>query len=568
MNDPTSRTPSPLDLAADDYVKAVARINPIAATDWGLPGALGSLPDYSPAGLDEQLRLDHKMLAAAHHAAGHAIDDVDRVTVSAIMENLGAAIDLAEAGEDLARVNNIASPIQDIRDGFDSMPRDSDEDWKAIADRLHAVPDALRGYEQSLLLGATRGLIVARRQIGIGIEESHALARPDSVLSALVDEGAAAPAVTSSPRGATLTDELRDGARVAEQAYGELAEFLADKLIDRAPEADGVGRERYARFSRQFVGAVVDLDETYAWGREQLAQIDAEQRKIATELYGTGTSVREAMDRLNEEPSLQLHGTTALQQWMQSLADSVIEDLDGVHFDIPAPARRIECLLAPSSNGGIYYTGPSQDFSRPGRMWWSVPPGEDIFHTWQERSTVFHEGVPGHHLQISQAMHESDSLNLYRRLASWNSGHGEGWALYAEGLMAELGYQDEPANRMGVLDSMRLRAARVVLDIGVHLGLPRPDGDGVWDRDYAWTFLADNVAMAHGFLSFELNRYLGWPGQAPSYKVGQRLWQQAREEYLSTAASRGEQPTLTAFHSKALKLGGLPMATLREAVLA
>jgi len=388
------------------------------------------------------------------------------------------------------------------------------------------------------------------------------------VLSALVDEGTAAPALASSPHAAALADDLRDGARVAAQAYAELADVLSDELIDRAPEADGVGRERYVRFSRQFVGAVVDLDETYAWGRDQLAQIDAEQRAIATQLYGAGTSVREAMDRLNDEPSLQLHGTAALQQWMQGLADSVIADLDGVHFDIPAPARRIECLLAPSANGGIYYTGPSQDFSRPGRMWWSVPPGEDTFHTWQERSTVFHEGVPGHHLQISQTMHESGSLNLYRRLASWNSGHGEGWALYAEGLMAELGYQDEPANRMGLLDSMRLRAARVVLDIGVHLGLPRPDGERAWDRDYAWSFLKDNVAMADGFLSFELNRYLGWPGQAPSYKVGQRLWQEAREAYLASASARGEDPTLKAFHSKALKLGGLPMATLREAVLA
>ncbi|MDN6566872.1 MAG: DUF885 domain-containing protein, partial [Actinomyces sp.] len=218
-------------------------------------------------------------------------------------------------------------------------------------------------------------------------------------------------------------------------------------------------------------------------------------------------------------------------------------------------------------DGGIYYTGPSQDFSRPGRMWWAVPEGEDTFHTWQERTTVFHEGVPGHHLQISQAIAEADTLNLYRRLASWNSGHGEGWALYAEGLMAELGYQDEPANRMGLLDSMRLRAARVALDIGVHLGKERPGGGGVWDRDFAWAFLKENVAMADGFLDFELNRYLGWPGQAPSYKVGQRLWDQLRAEYLSWAPRHGEEATAKAFHSKALRLGSLPMATLREAVL-
>ncbi len=443
------------------------------------------------------------------------------------------------------------------------MPTESPENWEHVAERLHAVPQALAGYIESLRVASSRGQISARRQIGIGIDQSRALSRDSGVLGALAQRGIAATDRISPE----VADHLRSGVHAAERAYDGLADMLTSELLDRAPEADGVGRERYERFSRASIGAVVDLDETYDWGLDQLAQIDAEERAIAEQLYGPGVSVREALDRLNNDPSLQLHGTDALQQWMQELADSVIADLNGTHFDIPEPARRIECLIAPAQDGGIYYTGPSADFSRPGRMWWAVPEGENVFHTWQERTTVFHEGVPGHHLQISQAMYESGSLNLYRRLASWNSGFGEGWALYAEGLMAELGYQDEPANRMGLLDSMRLRAARVALDIGVHLGKERPDGQGVWDRDYAWTFLKENVAMADGFLLFELNRYLGWPGQAPSYKVGQRLWQDLREDYLATAADRGEEATLAAFHSKALRLGGLPMSTLREAVL-
>lgn len=559
----TTRTPTPLDRRADAYVHTMARLNPILATDWGLPGDVGSLPDYSPEGQETVNTVTRSLLSDA--AAVHQQDDVDRVTASAITESLGAELDAVEAQEWPGVVNNITSPIQEIRDSFDLMARQSTSDWQAIADRLHAVPRALAGYRESLLHAAARGRVSARRQITIGIEESRALANPDSPLSALVTEGTAAPAVSEDP---ALEGALREGAQVAASAYADLAGMLEEELLPRAPEQDGVGRERYQRLSRVSIGAVVDLDETYQWGLDQLAQIDAEQRAIATELYGPGTTVRQALDRLNEEPRYTLHGTDALTTWMQTLADSVIGDLDGTHFDIPEPARRIECLIAPSGNGGIYYTGPTADFSRPGRMWWSVPEGEDVFHTWQERSTVFHEGVPGHHLQISQAMYESGSLNLYRSLASWISGHGEGWALYAEGLMADLGYQDDPGNRMGLLDSMRLRAARVALDIGVHLGKERPGGGGPWDRDFAWSFLKDNVAMADGFLQFELNRYLGWPGQAPSYKVGQRLWQELRDDYLATAADRGEEASLTAFHSKALRLGSLPMATLREAVLA
>ena len=96
-------------------------------------------------------------------------------------------------------------------------------------------------------------------------------------------------------------------------------------------------------------------------------------------------------------------------------------------------------------------------------MWWSVPEGQDTFHTWQELTTVHHEGVPGHHLQLGSALVQED-LNLWRRAVTWNSGHGEGWALYAEQLMAELGYMDDPGFRMGMLDAQRLRAARVVVD--------------------------------------------------------------------------------------------------------
>jgi len=344
--------------------------------------------------------------------------------------------------------------------------------------------------------------------------------------------------------------------------------FLAEEILPAAGRADAVGRERYERFSREFLGAVVDLDETYEWGRERLAAIDAEQRAIAERLYGPGTGVREAMDRLNADPARTVHGTAALRDWMQQTSDRAMAALDGVHFDIPAPLRVLECRIAPSATGGIYYTGPSDDFSRPGRMWWSVPAGTEDFATWQERTTVFHEGVPGHHLQVGMQTHLRSELNSWRRLACWVSGHGEGWALYAERLMADLGFQDDPGDRFGMLDSQRLRAARVVLDIGVHLGKERPPelaglpgvGEGVWDAGSAWAFLRHNVAMEESFLRFELDRYLGLPGQAPSYAVGQRLWEEARDRALAGGTG------LKDFHTRALHLGSVGLDVLRRAL--
>jgi uncharacterized protein (DUF885 family) len=251
---------------------------------------------------------------------------------------------------------------------------------------------------------------------------------------------------------------------------------------------------------------------------------------------------------------------------MQGKADEVMRDLADHHFDIPEPVRQIECMIAPSQTGGVYYTGPSEDFSRPGRMWWSVPKGVTEFTTWRELTTVYHEGVPGHHLQIGQTVFRGELLNRWRRMASWTSGHGEGWALYAEWLMADLGYMDDPGNRMGLLDGQALRATRVVLDIGIHCGFEAPEevGGGEWTYDKAWEFLNNHTNMDEGFARFELDRYLGWPGQAPAYKIGERLWLQLRDQ---VREAEGEAFDLKTFHRRALDIGGVGLDTLRHAVL-
>ena len=288
----------------------------------------------------------------------------------------------------------------------------------------------------------------------------------------------------------------------------------------------------------------------------------AEQEAIANEIK-PGASVEEAVAFLESDATNRLHGTKALQEWMQRTSDRAIEELGATHFDIPDPIRKLECMIAPTQEGGIYYTGPTDDFSRPGRMWWSVPEGVEDFDTWRELTTVYHEGVPGHHLQIAQAVYNRAELNSWRRLLSGVSGHLEGWALYAERLIDQLGYLSTPADRLGMLDGQRMRAARVVLDIGVHLEKPRLDGEGTWDADYALAFMLRNVNMPEEFVKFEVNRYLGWPGQAPSYKVGQRIWEQVRDDYKER---KGDAFSIKEFHKKALDLGSVGLDTLRKAV--
>jgi uncharacterized protein (DUF885 family) len=542
------RTPTAVDTIAENYVDTFAALDPCAATELGIVGTGinydEELTEYSPAGVEARAESARDALRALEGA--EPADDVDRVTVAAMRERLGIAVELHDAGLDVGELNVIASPLQTLRDVFDLMATDTDDDWSVISRRLSRIPDRVEGYLAGLRAAVLSEHAPPQRQVQRGITQ------------AIRTQGLFVDMVADAPVSSTLHADLQRHARGAAAAYASLADALRADIAPAARDRDAVGRDEYRLFSRSFLGASVDLDETYAWGLEQLESIVAEQESIAQRLY-PGVTVAETLRRLDSEQRYVIEGTDALQQWMQQLSDRAVDALAGTHFDIAEPLRVLECRIAPTQNGGIYYTGPSEDLSRPGRMWWSVPPGVDTFHTWQETTTVFHEGVPGHHLQIGRAVALAGELNRWRRLACWVSGHGEGWALYAERLMAELGWLDDPGARMGMLDAQRFRAARVVIDIGVHCGMTAPDG-GVWDPDRAWQFLTFHSAMAEDNLRFELDRYLGWPGQAPSYAIGQRIWQQLRD----TVTGRGV--TLREFHRRALDLGGLPLDVLRDSV--
>ena len=513
----TPRTPTAIDQIAEAWVDDIAEMLPTVATYIGRFEHNGRLEDLSPAGHEARYRAAQATLAALE--AAEPVDEVDVVTKADLAGDLRLSLELYEAGAHLRDLNVIASPPQDLRSVFDLMPTDTIEDWTLISDRLRAVPAALDGYVQTLRAGIEAGVVPARRQVREVVTQIARYTADNGFFASFAHE--AAPAEGHLP--ASLARAVAEHAGAARVAYDELADFLRDELAPVASEHDAVGRELYALHSRRFLGAEIDLDETYEWGVAELARMVAEQESIANEIL-PGATVEEAVAFLEQDPERKLHGTDALQKWMQETSDRAVAELGESHFDIPEPIRTLECMIAPTNEGGIYYTGPTDDFSRPGRMWWSVPEGVDSFDTWRELTTVYHEGVPGHHLQIAQAVYNRAELNSWRRLLAGSSGHAEGWALYAERLMEQLGYLDDPADRLGMLDGQRMRAARVVLDIGVHLGKPRLDGEGVWDADYALEFMRRNVNMPDEFIQFEVNRYLGWPGQAPSYKVGQRIW--------------------------------------------
>ncbi|HEX2902186.1 MAG TPA: DUF885 domain-containing protein [Jatrophihabitans sp.] len=551
-----TRTATAVDALAEEYLAAEAELDPIGATNIGLTGYDAMMPDLSPDGLAQRAALTRHTLAKL--ASAQPDDDTDLVTIAAMRERLEVSRELDERGDRLAELNNIASPVQTLRAVFDLMPTETVEDWGTVAQRLSAIPAAIEGYLQSLRLAAQRGDVAPARQVRAGITQSEANLGENGFFSRFVER-----AGDSVP--GTLRADLDRASHAAQAGYQRLRDFLAEELLAQAPQADAVGRDRYPALARLFLGADIDLDDTYAWGQQELARIAKLMSETANQIKA-GASVTEAIEVLEADPGRRLPSTDALRAWMQERADEAIENLGGTHFDIPGPVRKLECMIAPTTTGVIYYTNPSDDFSRPGRMWWSVPAGVTEFSTWRELTTVYHEGVPGHHLQIAQSVYNKAQLNSWRRMGSWTSGHGEGWALYSEWLMADLGYMDDPGNRLGLLAGQSLRAARVVIDVGLHCGFAAPAevGGGDWTYDKAWTLLTRHAFMEPEFLRFELERYLGWPGQAPSYKLGEKLWLELRDQARTQA---GPSFDLKAFHRDALNLGSVGLDVLRRAVL-
>lgn len=552
------RSLTDVDQIANEYFEKVLDLNPVHATELGRKGVETLYPDYSPAGEKAFARLAKKTLKKVDNVL--PIDDVDLVTLDALQERLSLYRKQYKAGFGGWQLNNIASVPQEVRSVFDLMKRNTQQDWEHIVGRMHRVTEALEGYIQTLEAAREEGKVAPRRQVDIVIEQTAAYYAPGGFFDDLAAEVAeAVPA---------LKDEAAAGAEAAKEGYRRLNSYLVETLQPIAPSRDAVGRKAYSLHSRSFLGTTIDLDETYAWGVKELESIIARQREVAEEIE-PGASIERAKQLLDEDPARQLHGTDELKAWMQKLADAAVENLADTHFEIGGPMRRIECCIAPTNEGGIYYTGPSPDFSRPGRMWWSVPEGEDTFTTWRETSTVYHEGVPGHHLQIAIATALQGTMNSWRTNMLWVSGHGEGWALYAERLMEELGYLKDPGDRMGMLNAQRMRAARVVFDIGVHCEMPIPaewaeqlgvEPGTIWTSELGYEFLKLNLDESEGHLRFEFLRYLGWPGQAPSYKIGERLWLELRDQ----AVRRGDD--MRAFHTRALLLGSVGLDTLRRAL--
>ncbi|MBB4915991.1 DUF885 domain-containing protein [Streptosporangium saharense] len=537
---------SPIFSLCNEYVSRSAALDPVAAGAAGIAVEFAAASDYGPDGHAARAALISETLTRLSALTPEGEADVR--AAAHLRERLEAERAWHELGEPLRAVQAPFGLVNDLRDSVDLLPNATDDEWRDVAARLAAMPEMLDGWRASLETGLSRGLRAARRQALESAAQARLLAEVGTHDSLLARYG-----------DGPVREELSRGIAAAHGAYARISRYLREDYAPRAGERDAVGAERYAVAARLNLGADIDLVDAYEWGWSELERIEAELT-VEADRIKAGASIDEATEILND--TQYVVGRDAYRDWLQERHDRAIEQLHGTHFDIAEPLRRVDVTLAVgSSSGAPYYTSPSEDLSRPGRTWWPVSEDRNRFETWPELTTVFHEGVPGHHLQFGATKVAGESLSRFGR-NSWVSGHGEGWALYAERLADELGWFTEPGTRLGMLAGSALRAARVVVDIGVHLDLPLPDGSR-WTFARACEVLGERGRCEPHRIHAEIVRYFGWPGQAISYKLGERAWLAARQE----ARTRlGAAFDLRRWHTAALELGPVGLSSLAEAL--
>jgi uncharacterized protein (DUF885 family) len=549
----------PVHLIADDYVVRLAEHEPDAAQAIDREDG-PDLPDLSPAWLQERYTLQGEVIARLDALAP---ETGDRALRSALRERMERERLLFDTGFTPRLVAGLATPIHLVRYAVEGLTLTSDAAGEALLRRVEAAPVATRQYIESLRWAREH----TDRFLGGGVAPVRQLDTLAAQVERWVETDWFGAIPVADDVDAAARQRLRDAADATNAALAALVVVLRDELRPVAPTVDGVGVEVYPSMSAAMLGADIDLGETYAWGWSELARLVTRSRELATELGGSGDDpVRAAAALLDADPRYRLDGIPAIRDWLRVRVAETTGALADV-FDLPDAVDRVECVVSEASSGVVYYTPAPPDGSAPSRIVWTIPSGVPVAATWQEVTSVHHEGLPGHHLQFVVTASDP-GLHPWQRHLCHIHGYAEGWAHYAEQLADELGLIRDPAERLGLLLGQIWRTVRIVADIGLHTGWPVPEEAMIpaqpWTPALAQELLERFALVEPALAGFEVDRYLGWPGQALAFRVGARLWTQARD---AREVVDGEAFSLRRFHRDALALGPMGLDPLRERLL-
>ncbi|MFB8005922.1 DUF885 domain-containing protein [Nocardia sp. NPDC056000] len=553
---------------ADTYIHELAALDAFLGVRTGLDTPDGALPDLSPDGLTAVAELARRTLTQldATEKGNRVTDAGEQRCATLLRERLTIELDLRAAGEDrrtvlpfnaLTLTAPSASPVMGLRDIFTLMPTETPEQWQVIGRRMANIPAALEQYRATLTDAIHRDLLCGPKQVSEVLGALKQLISGSSAGGWFGDFASAAPE--------SVRPEVDAAATAAGTAMAGMKDWLEQVYAPAVIEQpDTVGQQRYARWVRYWCGADLDLDEAYHWAWRQFTDVEAEMRQVA-QTVRPGAAPLQAMAWLDEHGEA-YEGTDAIRAYLQRQIDRAIGDMQGKYFDLAEPLLKVEAMIAPAgaSAAAPYYSPPAVDFSRPGRTW--LPTGgKTRFPIWRLVDLWYHESVPGHHVQLGQWTYLAKELTVYQSTMGFVAANAEGWAMYAEHFMDELGYYDkDPAIRLGYLNAQMQRIQRVIIDIGMHAGLSFPASAPMLagkpvSPENARAFFGAYCGLPGDQLDAEIIRYLSLPGQAITYKLGQRVWLAGRD---AARKAHGDSFDLKAWHMAAVSQGSLGLDEL------
>ncbi len=541
---------SAVDALSDRYWESVLELDPTTATFYGDERYADRLEDPSPAGRSKVRALMERTATEAAAIPVDGLSTEERITRDMLQVIGELRIEEDDQGlHQLRVVDQMGGPQQLLPQLTQFQPVDTRERLDAFIARLHAYPafmaanaDILR---EALGTGLTAPSIVTERTIA-QIERMLAIPIEDAI-------------IPSSVQGASDTDRerIRDIVRdVVYPADAAFLEALSGEYRHASREEPGIwsapnGDAIYRTAIRSWTTLDMDPREIHQIGLDELETIEDQRREISR-AAGFGDDTAAYRTSLGEDAANTPRTKDELVQRATEDIDRAMAAAPGYFGTLPKagldvrPVEEYKERDAPFA----YYYPPAADGSRDGIYYANGFDLQSRKYT-KLASTTYHEAAPGHHFQIALEM-ENPRLNTFRRLGARQVGgaYVEGWGLYSERLADEMGLYRSEGERFGMLDAQAWRAARLVVDTGLHALR--------WERQRSIDFLRD-VGLSETDAVIETDRYICWPGQALTYKLGQRQIEQLRREISERDGGRFD---LREFHDQVLGHGSLPLTTL------
>ena len=537
---------------ADDYLAAMLQRNPTLATRLMIKGARHDrLFDNSLDALAKwQAREDAWLTELDAIGEPTDVGSRDWVTFGILHEQLAAAQATRVCRKELWETSTTTAWYTGLPFVFDIQPLDSEDLKQQALARLGEVDRFIDNEIANLRKGLELGYSSPRLTVQAVPEQVRSLRDDDSPFLAM---------------GRRAGDEVFEGEvrtifnEEIVPAIDRFADFIEDEYLEQAREEIAIsynpnGAECYPALVRSFATIAPTADEIHQLGLLQVSKIREEMRAILAAHFD-GEAIESFLRRINVDPEFTFGSEDEVLQYSVDSLDAARKKMPEVFDLLPKADVIIKPYPAFATSGSGEYHSSSEDGSRPGIFYIAVSNPQHRSRAGQQ-STLYHETYPGHHLQGAIALELGDKVHPLARYL-WNSGYGEGWALYAESLAQELDLYSGPLDEMGMLSEQAARAARLVIDTGIHTG--------GWTRQQAVDYMMNNTGWPTIDIQNEINRYISWPGQANAYMLGMLDIRRLRT---LAEADLGERFDIREFHDRILENGSMTLPMTEKAVLA